>query len=198
MFSNFARENRGLPRKMFWDFASKNPALFYEILYRFYSRAFWVKLAVSSWMVYFFVMSYFEEKDITDKLFKNLTELTLAPELCLSETYWWDDQESTDISPLRQIQLETIESRKNLESFALNWLLFNLKPTDNGPLDPDVIYGDSEHKFTGNDKVIAIVTKIKSAGQKRVKLSKYKFVHLPDKLIVRFRLDLNHLTKFKS
>ena len=69
--------------------------------------------------------------------------------------------------------------------FSINYIFH--PAIDNEYLDQDVVYGDSSYRFSGKDKLISIVTKIKSAGQKQVKLTKYKFVHLPDKLLLRFR-----------
>ena len=69
--------------------------------------------------------------------------------------------------------------------FSINFIFH--PALDNEYLDQDVVYGDSSYRFSGKEKLISIVTKIKSAGQKQVKLTKYKFVHLPDKLLLRFR-----------
>ena len=132
MFAKFAEENRGLPRKIFWNFAANNPGLFYQILYRFHSVQFWIKLSICILAVTFVISSIIIEKELQEKLFKDLTEFTLTPELCLSDNYWWDDSNYIEISDSRKVQLKTLQSRKTLESFALNWLLFNLRANDKG------------------------------------------------------------------
>ena len=132
MFAKFAEENRGLPRKIFWNFAANNPGLFYQILYRFYSVQFWIKLSICILAATFIVSSIIIEKELQEKLFKHLTEFTLTPELCQSDNYWWDDSNHIEICDSRKVQLKTIQSRKTLESFALNWLLFNLRANDKG------------------------------------------------------------------
>jgi len=111
----------------------------------------------------------------------------LAVELSEYDTPWWSEENADlEISEGKLLQARTIARRKAIESFALRFALYQKNEADLGLISQDTKYLDDEHLFTAGKKIVDINSQYFGASVRNVKLTSYKFIHYPDKVILKF------------
>ena len=132
----------------------------------------------------------------------------LAIELSEYDTPWWNQDESSEagLTEGRLLQARTIAKRKAIESLALRFALYQKNDADLGSLllfflmfsvsfvglmSQDIKYVDDEYLFTAGKKILDINSQFFGASVRNVKLTSHKFIHYPDRVILKFGRTTN-------
>jgi len=193
-----AKNAKNILSKTFWRYFGEHPVFFYTLLFKMSNPRYVTWFVVLTLGLFACLDEFLKTFRVLDEIeadFKN----NLAPEVCLTDQYWWD------LSPnetARQSQAKIIEGRRSLELFARDLIDFQTSKEAKQLLHEDCSYADDKYIFRtrfhfpymGVDDLPKLIKTIHFAKVKGHKVKTVRIIHEPDRMIVRFSRKIKNLS----